>query len=39
MLALAGPIYRMDNDRIKTEIAPKVLEAGRELSQRLGFNE
>ena len=39
MLALAGPVYRMDGERIKTEIAPRILEAGRELSQRLGYNE
>lgn len=39
MLALAGPVYRMDGERIKTELAPRILDAGRELSQRLGYNE
>ena len=38
-LAVAGPAYRIPAERIATELAPIVLEAGRELSQRLGFNE
>jgi IclR family transcriptional regulator, KDG regulon repressor len=38
-LAIAGPCYRIPCDRISTELAPLVLEAGRELSFRLGFNE
>jgi len=39
LLAVAGPAYRIPAERIATELAPIVLEAGRELSQRLGFNE
>jgi IclR family transcriptional regulator, KDG regulon repressor len=38
-LAVAGPIYRIPDERISSEIAPLILEAGRELSRRLGFNE
>ncbi len=38
-LALAGPCYRISTDRIKQELAPLVLEVGRELSYRLGYNE
>jgi DNA-binding IclR family transcriptional regulator len=38
-LAIAGPCYRIPCDRISRELAPLVLEAGRELSFRLGFNE
>jgi IclR family KDG regulon transcriptional repressor len=38
-LAVAGPLYRLDRERIGQELAPLVLEAGRELSHRLGFNE
>lgn len=38
-IALAGPAYRIGSERISTELAPQILEAGRELSQRLGFNQ
>jgi IclR family transcriptional regulator, KDG regulon repressor len=38
-LAVAGPAYRIPGDRISHELAPLVMEAGRELSHRLGFNE
>jgi DNA-binding IclR family transcriptional regulator len=38
-LAVAGPTYRIPSDRISQELAPLVIEAGRELSHRLGFNE
>ena len=38
-LAVSGPAYRLSRERISEELAPTVLEAGRELSRRLGFNE
>jgi IclR family KDG regulon transcriptional repressor len=38
-LAVAGPAYRIPHDRISHELAPLMIEAGRELSHRLGFNE
>jgi len=38
-LAVAGPAYRISGERINIELAPLVLEAGRELSHRLGFND
>ena len=38
-LAVSGPAYRIPDDRIMSEIAPLILEAGRELSHRLGYNE
>ena len=38
-LAVAGPAYRIPRERISHELAPMVIEAGRELSHRLGFNE
>jgi DNA-binding IclR family transcriptional regulator len=38
-LAVAGPVYRISTERISAELAPVVLDAGRELSHRLGFNE
>jgi DNA-binding IclR family transcriptional regulator len=38
-LAVAGPSYRLPDERISHELAPLVLEAGRELSYRLGYNE
>jgi IclR family transcriptional regulator, KDG regulon repressor len=38
-LAVAGPAYRIPLERIDSEIAPLILEAGRELSHRLGYNE
>ncbi len=37
-LAVAGPSYRISGERINIELAPMVLEAGRELSHRLGYN-
>jgi DNA-binding IclR family transcriptional regulator len=38
-LAVAGPCYRISADRISHELAPLIVEAGRELSYRLGYNE
>ncbi len=38
-LAVAGPAYRIPGDRISSEIVPLILEAGKELSYRLGYNE
>jgi len=38
-LAVTGPAYRIGIERINTEIALLVMEAGRELSHRLGYNE
>jgi DNA-binding IclR family transcriptional regulator len=38
-LAVAGPCYRIPSDRISQELAPLIIEAGRELSYRLGYNE
>ncbi len=38
-LAVAGPCYRIPSDRISHELAPLIVEAGRELSYRLGYNE
>lgn len=38
-LAVAGPAYRIPSERINTELAPLIIEAGRELSHRLGYNE
>jgi DNA-binding IclR family transcriptional regulator len=37
-LAIAGPAYRIPCDRINQELAPIVIDAGRELSRRLGYN-
>jgi DNA-binding IclR family transcriptional regulator len=37
-LAVAGPAYRISGERINIELAPLILEAGRELSHRLGYN-
>ena len=39
VLAVAGPTYRMAAEKVRLELAPVVVKAGRELSQRLGFNE
>ncbi len=36
-LAVAGPAYRISSERIKAELAPLVVEAGRELSEKLGY--
>jgi len=38
-LAIAGPAYRMAPERIAAELAPTLLEAGGEISRRLGYNE
>lgn len=38
-LAVAGPAYRVTEERIRAEIAPLIVAAGQELSHRLGFNE
>ncbi len=37
-LAVSGPAYRIPGERINAEIAPLILEAGRDLSRRLGYN-
>ncbi len=37
-LAVAGPAYRFQAERIDKELAPLVVKAGRELSSRLGFD-
>lgn len=36
-LAIAGPAYRLSQERIEKEMVPLMLKAGRELSTRLGF--
>ena len=36
-LAVAGPGYRLERERLEKEVAPLVVRAGRDLSQRLGF--
>lgn len=38
-LAVSGPAYRIEPDRIEKELAPLVTQAGRDLSSRLGFHE
>jgi len=38
-IAGAGPAYRMPTERIVTELAPTLLEAGGEISRRLGYND
>jgi DNA-binding IclR family transcriptional regulator len=38
-LAVAGPSYRIPAERVAEEIAPIILEAGQDLSRRLGYNE
>jgi IclR family KDG regulon transcriptional repressor len=38
-LAVAGPAYRISAERVANEIAPCILEAGQDLSRRLGYNE
>jgi IclR family transcriptional regulator, KDG regulon repressor len=38
-LAVAGPAYRIPGERISSELVPLVVEAGKELSHRLGYNE
>ncbi len=37
-LAVSGPAYRMPPERMQKEMAPLMLEAGQELSARLGYN-
>ena len=37
-LAVAGPAYRFQAERIDKELAPLVVKAGRDLSSRLGFD-
>jgi DNA-binding IclR family transcriptional regulator len=37
-LAVAAPASRLTTERIEKEVAPLVLKAGRELSNRLGFD-
>ena len=36
-LSVSGPQFRMDEDRLQTEIAPLVIEAGERLSRDLGY--
>ncbi len=36
-LAVAGPAYRMSSERITQELAQMVIEAGRKLSEKLGY--
>jgi DNA-binding IclR family transcriptional regulator len=38
-LALAGPGYRLSQERIEKEIVPLIVKAGRDLSSRLGYDE
>lgn len=38
-LAVAGPAYRIPSERVSSELAPLILEAARDLSSRLGYNE
>ena len=37
-LAVSGPAYRFQAERIEKELAPLVSKAGREISSRLGFD-
>jgi len=37
-LSITAPEYRLSPDRIEKEIAPLALRAGRDLSNRLGYN-
>jgi DNA-binding IclR family transcriptional regulator len=36
-LAVSGPAFRMESDRISNAITPALLKAGQDLSSRLGF--
>jgi IclR family KDG regulon transcriptional repressor len=36
-LAVAGPSHRLTEEKTKKEIVPLILEAGKDLSKRLGF--
>jgi IclR family KDG regulon transcriptional repressor len=38
-LAIAGPGHRLTSETIKQDIVPKLLQAGSELSKRLGYAE
>lgn len=37
-ISISGPIFRMDKKRINEEFLPKVMAAGKEISNRLGYN-
>ncbi|MBI3785522.1 MAG: IclR family transcriptional regulator [Deltaproteobacteria bacterium] len=37
-VAIAGPAYRLSHERIEKEIIPLMINAGRDLSSRLGFD-
>jgi DNA-binding IclR family transcriptional regulator len=37
-LAIVGPAYRFQAERIDKELAPLTVKAGRDLSSRLGFD-
>jgi DNA-binding IclR family transcriptional regulator len=37
-LGVSGPAHRMTSERIEKEIRPLLVKAGRELSNRLGYN-
>lgn len=37
-LAVAGPAYRLSQERLDKEVVPLMVKAGRELSTRLGFD-
>jgi DNA-binding IclR family transcriptional regulator len=37
-LAVAGPAYRFQAERIEKELAPLVAKGGRDISNRLGFD-
>ena len=36
-ISVAGPAFRLTDDILKTKIIPAVLEAGKEISKRLGY--
>lgn len=36
-LAISGPAYRIDDDRLRRELVPLAVQAGRDLSGRLGL--
>ncbi len=36
-LSISGPITRFSEDRLENELIPQAIEAGQELSQRLGY--
>jgi DNA-binding IclR family transcriptional regulator len=37
-LSISGPAHRLQDSRIAKELLPALLEAGQELSKRLGYN-